>query len=670
MRLARVWANLSLRNKGLLVVSLPVLAFFALFASFFQHERNLQGVSASRQQALTLRTSTERVRTLIVDAESGVRGYLLTGEKSFLRPYYEALARLPRARRALAASARPDPSLANEVGETNSVISRRLAILNRARNFLPIRGATEPRLVPLLKHGKHVMDHLRRLFAEVERQATETTAARQRQERALRQRLGVLAPIAAALGLGGGLLAMLLFASGVASRVRRLQENAHRLQRGLPQLAPPEGTDEVGQLGKDLETAATLLQEREDELRAAMDAAQRSTLEAERARKEADRANRAKSEFLSRMSHELRTPLNGIIGFGQLLQMDSLPPDQAEAVHHIVRAGRHLLDLINEVLDIARVEAGALRISVEPVVVAEVVAETLDLIRPLAAERGVNVKLTPAAGCQEYVAADRQRFKQVLLNIVSNAIKYNVEGGRVMLSCETSSPDEIVIRVEDTGLGIAEDKLDRVFVPFDRAGAEQSEIEGTGLGLALSKALVEQMGGRIWVKSTVGKGSTFGLSLKRSSAPAEQPIASNQEDFPEPSVLSASHRVLCIEDNPANLKLIDRIMKRYSPNVELLSAMQGGMGLELARTQEIDLILLDLHLPDIPGEEVLRHLQEDVRTRSIPTIILTADAVGRRAERLLQAGAAAYLTKPIDVPRLLAVLKEALPPRVPAHDYT
>ena len=385
------------------------------------------------------------------------------------------------------------------------------------------------------------------------------------------------------------------------------------------------------------------------------------------AKEEAERANNAKSEFLSRMSHELRTPLNAILGFGQLLQMQGLPPAQNDRVGHIVNAGRHLLDLINEVLDIARIEAGRVELSLEPVRVSDALTETLDLIRPLANERGVTLAAITAEHPlhQGHVMADRQRFKQVLLNLFSNAVKYNRQGGHVQLTFETTEGGRLRLSIADTGVGIAPENLARLFVAFDRLGAEHSAVQGTGLGLALSKRLIEAMGGQVGVESRLGEGTRFWIELPRAESQLDLIARQGGRGTGTPTgmgSLTGVHEVLYIEDNLSNLTLIEHLLADH-PEIRLMTAMQGGLGLDLARQHLPDLILLDLHLPDLPGWDVLAALQADEATRAIPVVVVSADATPRQVEKLMKAGARAYLTKPLEVERFQRLLRQLLEPQ-------
>ncbi len=380
-----------------------------------------------------------------------------------------------------------------------------------------------------------------------------------------------------------------------------------------------------------------------------------------RATQEAERANRAKSEFLSRMSHELRTPMNSILGFSQLLSRGALAPDQRRGVQHILTAGRHLLRLINEVLDIARIESGRQQLSLEPVRLSLVVQEAVALARPLGAQHGVTLEEEELPAGEPFVTADRQRLSQVLLNLLSNAVKYNREGGTVRLRCEILPGGERVrVRVSDTGHGVDPAQHEQLFVPFARLGAEHTDVEGTGLGLALSQRLVEAMGGTLALEESSDQGSTFAMDLSL----ARDPVERLENRTPAPVGVGARIRtpvtLLYVEDNLANLSLVETILSER-PGWKTIPALQGSMGAELAREHSPDLVLLDLHLPDVQGDEVLRRLRSDTRTAGIPVVMISADATPRTIDRLIARGADAYLTKPLDVDEFLSTIDRLLP---------
>jgi len=402
------------------------------------------------------------------------------------------------------------------------------------------------------------------------------------------------------------------------------------------------------------------------------DISDRIALEAElvEARDAANAASRAKSEFLSRMSHELRTPLNVVLGFTQLLQMEALGEEQRSWVDQVLKAGRHLLDLINEVLDIARIESGALALSPEPVSLRDVVGETVESMRPIAAATDVSIDFL-IEGEDLYVQADRQRLRQVLLNLLANSVKYNRPHGSVLITSSATDGELVAIRVSDTGIGIAAEHIERLFVPFDRLGAENSSVEGTGVGLSLSLRLVQAMQGELTVESTRGEGSTFVVTLPRATGPTDiavdATIADAELQMSIGEGLGVNGTLLYIEDNLTNLQLMQRIVGRR-PGIRLLHAFQGRMGLDLARTGHADLVMLDLHLPDMAGIEVLGQLLSDPATAGVPVYVVSADATAGQVIRMRAAGAAGYLTKPLDVRRVLALLDSVLEGRIAATE--
>ncbi|MGA3186039.1 MAG: PAS domain S-box protein [Bryobacteraceae bacterium] len=391
-------------------------------------------------------------------------------------------------------------------------------------------------------------------------------------------------------------------------------------------------------------------------------ALQENNIELERAKAAAEKANLAKSDFLSSMSHELRSPLNAILGFAQLINSDTPPPtpSQAASIDQILHAGWYLLDLINEILDLAQIESGKLALSREPTSLAEVMLECQAMIEPQAQKRGIKMSF-PNSETPYFVDADRTRLKQILINLLSNAIKYNKPNGTVVVDCETSKPGRIRVRIKDTGKGLPRDMLLQLFQPFNRLGQERSEEQGTGIGLVMSKRLVELMGGLIGVESTVGSGSIFWFELNSTAEPqleadTTQPaaIAHAQAESGAPP-----RTLLYVEDNPANLKLIEQLIARRS-DIRLLTAKEAILGIHLARVNKPDVILMDINLPGISGIEALEILRGDTATAHIPVIALSANARPRDIEKGLQAGFFRYLTKPIRVHEFMDTLDVAL----------
>jgi signal transduction histidine kinase/CheY-like chemotaxis protein len=580
---------------GVLIALAVVVAFGALILAA-RHQR-----AESRAVEDTGRTVTqvERVQKLALDLETGLRGFVITGQGSFLAPYHAARTAFPQEARRLAALVAGRPTqhaLAERVLREGQDYAGAYAAPLIATRRRSVRAAQD---AVATAEGKRRMDALRGdlgLLVEAE----QAVGAQERRE-ADRDASRTMA-----LGAGGLAASLLLLVAFVVFVRRRV---AAPLERG------------------------------------ALAAAQ---LEA------AESASQAKNEFLSRMSHELRTPLNSVLGFGQLLQLDpNLGDSEREHVNHIVRGGQHLLELINEVLDISRIESGTLSLSPESVGVGDAVREVVALVSPLAAERDITLTVEPT--CVGYVLADHQRLKQVLLNLLSNAIKYNRHGGQAMVRCKRAS-DGVALEVADTGPGIPPDRLPGLFEPFDRLGAEHRGIEGTGLGLALSRSLIEVMGGTLTAESRPGEGAAFTVTLPVAPAPAE--LAPVPAPFAPDTALRAA-RVLYVEDNTANFRLVEELLTSRRP-VEILPAIQGRLGVELARRHRPDLILLDLHLPDMPGTLVLAQLKADPATADIPVLIVTADATPGRERRLLDSGAFALVTKPFDVPAFLKTVEAAL----------
>jgi signal transduction histidine kinase/ActR/RegA family two-component response regulator len=374
-----------------------------------------------------------------------------------------------------------------------------------------------------------------------------------------------------------------------------------------------------------------------------------------RAKVEAERANEAKSRFLTHMSHELRTPLAAIMGYAELLHRNEQDEKRRSWSGYVLDGGRHLLAIVNELLEVSRIEAGKMMLVPEPVNAERAVDDVLDLVAPLCAERGIKLERRPGKRIERAALADPLRLKQVLLNLVANAIKYNSEGGTVTVTVEETADAKVAIGVTDTGQGMAPEKLEQLFTPFERLGAEHGTVAGSGLGLVVSKGLVDAMGGRLVVDSTLGIGTTFTVELPLTDASdiATADAAPTQRP-------ATSGNVLYIDDTEENLRLIGSVLSDLRPGLVLRTATNGLAGSVLAETQRPDVLLLDLNLPDLAGEEVLRRLRARPETGDVPVIILSADSTSRNINRLLEAGADAYLTKPVNVPQFLDVLDRLL----------
>jgi signal transduction histidine kinase/ActR/RegA family two-component response regulator len=647
-RLQRWWLDRSVWAKGTIVVAVPLLALIGVTSASLVLQHNEQQERQVATTASALSTDAHQVLADAVNAETGVRGYAATGDSLFLQPYNLSLTRIAQDRATLrrAAVAEGD-SHAERAAEATVV--KEMAELAQLRSAISA-GVSATALTPALERGQVTMDALQSQIAALAQGPATVQAARRAEITQLVSTLDTVSIVGLALGILAGLIGIALFTSGISGRVAAAAANADRLGAGQPLEPVRGGGDELGRLADSLVRAEKLLVSRTTELITARD--------------EALTATQAKDAFLSSTSHELRTPLNAVLGFAQLLQLSDLSEEDRDSVEHILAAGQHLLALINELIDIARIESGKFSLSVEPVAVQPVAQETCQLMAPLAADRSITISQhCPWPGLA--VNADRLRLRQILVNLVSNAIKYNRDGGTVTLTCEAASPGQVSLSVADTGPGIPAADLDRIFDPFERLGAEQTAIEGTGIGLPLARAFAEAMGGHLTAVSTPGEGSAFTVTLPRTpdiaqtSGPDLIPAQLTAPDDPGGTTTG----VLYIEDNPANIEVVARFLKT-KPGIRLQCATSGQAGLELVAEHIPDLILLDLHLPGLHGEEVLRRLKSKPATAGVPVAILSAEASPAIIRNMRSSGVIAYLTKPLD----LAELGQLLDSFVAQHD--
>jgi signal transduction histidine kinase/ActR/RegA family two-component response regulator len=636
--LRKWWLDQSLRKKGLIVIAVPLIALMGIASANLLLNRSEDRERGVSRSARALDSAASQVLADAVNAESGIRGYAAARDPLFLAPYNLTLTRIGAERRALRAAAviEGDRRLQRAVDATTGKELSELAQLRGAIS----RGNSGKSLRPALENGKATMDLLRIQVAKLASGPTALVLVQHKKLTMLQKKIELLDIAGLVLGLLAGLAGVALFTSGIASRLRRGAENARRLGEGQSLAPIIDADDEIGRLAKSLLRAEELLAHRAAELTTARDAAMK--------------ASQAKNSFLSSTSHELRTPLNSILGFTQLLQMSELSEEDSDGVERILGAGRHLLALINELIDIARIESGDLSLSLEPVQVRPLIEETCQLMAPIAAERSIQI-IQNCAHPALTVQADRQRFAQILVNLISNAVKYNHQRGTITISCQEHGTGHAAIVVSDTGPGISPENLERVFVAFERLGTEQTTVEGTGIGLPLARALTEAMHGQLTASSVPGQGAAFTIRLPRAldlvhvPAPAVAPAPlSAGPHFPAGADIS----ILYIEDNPANVEVVTRFL-RGRPNTRIRSVASGGAGLECAVRNLPDIILLDLHLPDMHGDQVLSELKAKPATAAIPVVILSADASRDAISRLLAGGALAYLTKPIEFGVLL-----------------
>ena len=767
---ARRWADLPLRGKALVVISLPLVVLLLSLVLIYITERQTARAEEDVRRVLLVQGDIQTVHTLLAEAAASVRGYLLTRREDFLPGYLKAKPLIESALRRLDSNVRDERVRAQLTAITPLINSK----VDGLEQMLSDRAEKPESITTILINNKYILDELRAHISTMLTLEDTLLAERTAAAYATRQRLLFSTLLAALCGLFGASVAVLFLSKGIVARVQQVQGNAQRLALGQPLRPQPPENDEIGQLGTRLVEAGLLLAEREralrdneERLRLIIDGVkdygifaldtqgyvtswnagaerikgyteqeiigqhfsvfylaqerpqhpEMALREATRdghymeeawrcrqngsrfwasvvitaqydssgalrgfskitrditdrraaeialrtAREEAERASRAKSEFLSRMSHELRTPLNSILGFAQLLDMDS-PPGKKAQIGHILRAGQHLLTLINEVLDIAKIEAGRLPLNIESVPLAIALQEALTLVSPMAADAGIHLAPLPTLAADSGIVADRQRLTQVLLNLLSNAIKYNRPEGQVSIEVKIDQ-QRIAVSVSDTGKGIAADRLGQLFKPFERIETDPN-VEGSGLGLALSRSLLEMMNGSLTVQSQPGAGSRFTLELpfvrlQETAGTATTPI-DNRPLIPAPAGPDVQGKVLCIEDNLSSLALIETVLQRR-PGIKLLSSMQGQLGLDLAAQHAPQLILLDVSLPDIDGLNVLQRLRQSAITRTTPVLMITADASDLTRLALSDAGATAVLTKPIHIPSFLAHLDQYFP---------
>jgi signal transduction histidine kinase/ActR/RegA family two-component response regulator len=618
------WQDLSLNKKGVIVIALPLAILLASLTSLYLHEQKAAALESKLQLALLNQRDIQTIHTQLLEASNGVRDYLLTGEKDFLANYVLANRKLPLMITELNLQLEDDVQKVR-LNRIKPLVDKNLRHLNGLANSN--LDAASDTLIQQFNAQSATLDLLR-----IEIEAMNVNEARliARDRMAVnieRQRNIKTTLLAALAGILGAILGMLLFSRTIVKRVKLLRDSAGYLARGEALLLPSSSSDELGELAVELDHASQLVA--------------KSVTEAHQARLEAEEASAAKSVFLSRTSHELRTPLNAILGFAQLLELELPYGKHKESAMMINGAGQHLLKLINEVLDIARIESGNMALELVPVGLSDLLDEAVQFIRPLGRIRDIDIQTNylPNIG----VIADRQKLMQVVLNLLSNALKYGPVNSTVYLSA-TSDEKTVVVEVLDEGAGIPQALQDRLFTPFDRLGAENTKTEGTGLGLALSKQMMLAMQGDI---NAANNKSLFWISL-----PATQ-LNPKLQTHHTPTVhatldASSKHKILHIEDNASNRALMEAIIARHQ-GLRLYTVKSIAEALAFLTQVTPELILLDLHLPDGHGETLVKQLKAREAFQHIPILILSADALPSTIARLTALGVTEYFTKPLDV---------------------
>jgi len=643
-RLNHLWQDLSLTTKGIVLNALPLTVLLGSLALIFESEQQAALLERRVQNALQIQQDIQTLQTLLLEASTGVRDFLLTGNRQFLGGYESARQSMPHLLSSLEHNL-DDRSQQHLLQVIHPLVAKNLDDLAILASHS--EDEADEALIGKFSSQGNALNQLR---AHLDRMSLrESTIVNQDKkeviyERKRNLRITLMAVIA---GVVGSLIGVWLFTQTIVARVKTIRDSAIHLVKGEPLALPSISRDELGELTSELEHASQLLTQ--------------SAQEAHLARVEAEEASAAKSNFLSRTSHELRTPLNAILGFAQILENDLPEGRQKDSATLIHNAGQHLLKLINEVLDISRIESGDISMSMEVIALNLLLEEAYHYLKPLEKVRDITIETHFEPDLK--VRADRQRLLQVILNLLANALKYGPENTSVSFSAYRQQ-GQIRVDVQDQGQGIPAALRSRLFTPFDRLGAERTVTEGTGLGLVLSKQLMDAMGGQIGVAEAQ---SLFWISLPETgqaihnSLPqAEASTALNAR----PAAATTSHakrHILYVEDNHSNQALIEAIMSKHRHlKLHLAASLQESM--VWLRDMQPDLLLLDLNLPDGSGESLIQHIQASRQDlQATPIVVLSADALPDTIQRLNALGITHYFTKPLNVAAFNQLLLKLLP---------
>jgi signal transduction histidine kinase/CheY-like chemotaxis protein len=624
-RIAQAWQDLPLGFKGVFVIALPLAILLASLGSLYIRELQSTKLENQLKHALQNQRDIQSVHSQLLEASTGVRDYLLTGDTHFLTIFFEAEKRLPTI---LATLERRLESAQQKqrLSAISPLVAKNLADLQALANHNS--GIASDQLIAQFKSQVATLDRLRKEIETLNAQEALLVEQDQQEIFLQRQQNITVTLIATMAGIIGSLIAVWVFSRTIVNRVRLLRDSAGHLARGEALELPSSSRDEMGQLSEELDQASTLLA--------------KNISDAIQARKEAEEASASKSMFLSRTSHELRTPLNAILGFAQLLEEDLPPGKQHNSVLLIKGAGQHLLKLIDEVLQIARIDSGELSMELDSIPINSLLEEAAHYIRPIGKIRDIDIRCQTEANL--WAMANRQKLLQVVLNLLSNALKYGPANAVVQLNAY-SRGNTIMIEVEDNGAGIPAHLRERVFTPFDRLGAENTKAEGTGLGLALSKQIMLAMHGDIVLSE--GK-SVFCLTLPRGQAKeTTQTTEVIMQDGKRITSLD-KHTVLYVEDNLSNRALVEAIVLRHR-DLRLHCVASIKEAKQYLQEMTPALLLLDLNLPDGSGDSLVAFVKATSKIKTIPIMVLSADASVATIERLKSMGVAHYMTKPLDV---------------------
>lgn len=619
------WQDLPLRIKGPIVIALPLTILLLSLLSLYLHEKQAAALENKLRVALQNQRDIQTIHTQLVEASTGVRDYLLTGEKSFLIIYYQANDKLSTTLGKL------DEELEDEIqrarlSRIRPLVQQNLADLSKLSNS-NFETANDI-LIRQFSIQSKTLNNLRALIEEMSERETKLVDDDQKQVNYERQNNINLTIISALAGILGTLASAWIFSRTIVRRVRLIRDSAAHLAKGEALVLPSISQDELGQLAYELDQAAQLLT--------------KSVHEANLSKQQAEEANAEKSLFLSRTSHELRTPLNAILGFAHLLESDLTDQKQRESLSMISSAGKHLLKLINQVLDIARIESGDMPIDIQTCDISALLNEASQFMHPLAKARNIQIKTYYPNDL--VIATDRQRLLQIVLNLISNALKYGPANAQVYVQAYKKN-DKVIIEVADEGKGIPKSMHHRVFTPFERLGAENTKVEGVGLGLALSNQMMAALGGEINIASDK---SLFQLTL-----PYKQRTETPQSVIIPPSNLSnvsLQHqaKILYVEDNPSNRALIEAIIARNT-NFHLYTVGTIEEAQDFLKKTTPDIALIDLNLPDGSGVSLVEHIKSSANHTGVTILILSADATPASMSKLKSLGIDEYFTKPLDI---------------------